>query len=59
VGGGSHAPTESGYVLTIRMVRKRPPGEGPAIHDAAALAYDLRLAHGLPRLAPVGASGPD
>lgn len=56
-GGGSHAVSTSSYTLTIRLIRKRPRGEGPVIHDAVSVAQDLRLKYQLERR-PASAASP-
>ncbi len=50
IGGGSYAVSTSSYTLTIRLIRKRPRGEGPVIHDAVTVAQDLRLKYHLERV---------
>ena len=56
IGGGSYVASTSSYTLTIRLIRKRPRGEGPVIHDAVSVAQDLRLKYHLERVPAVDAS---
>jgi hypothetical protein len=59
IGGGSYAVSTASYTLTIRLIRKRPRGEGPVIHDAVSVAQDLRLKYHLGRAPTVAASPAD